>query len=155
MRLVTYDQSYKDKIAGYVLSEEQLRFTKSPAESIQHAAQDKQRHPILALKNEELVSFFVLHEKDGAASFSENPHAVLLRSLSTDRRHQGKGHAKEAFQLLPAFVRAHFPDITEIVLAVNVQNTPAQALYEKCGYIERGNRVMGSKGEMIVMSLQL
>lgn len=52
-------------------------------------------------------------------------------------------------------MREHIPHIDGIVLGVNVKNTAAQGLYKKCGYVDTDNRVMGSKGEMIVMKYYL
>ena len=57
--------------------------------------------------------------------------------------------------LTPEFVKSHFIGIDEIVLAVNVKNEIAQALYKKCGYIDKGVREMGRSGELIVMSYHL
>lgn len=57
--------------------------------------------------------------------------------------------------LLPDFVKQHYCDVNEIVLAVNVRNEAAQRLYKKCGYTDKGVRVMGIKGELIVMSYDL
>ncbi len=69
-----------------------------------------------------LVTFFVLHEKEGVTPYSSNEQALLIRSFSTDFYEQGKGYAKTALQLLPDFVRKHFPSINELVLGVNVPN---------------------------------
>ncbi|MGF6952299.1 RimJ/RimL family protein N-acetyltransferase [Neobacillus sp. B4I6] len=56
---------------------------------------------------------------------------------------------------LPFFVKEHFIETNEIVLAVNLQNTVAQGLYKKCGFIDEGERRMGNKGELIIMSYHL
>src|SRR6185312_13468500 len=117
--------------------------------------EDPNRYSILAMENEQLVTFFSLHKGEGIKSFSPNDHALLIRSFSTDFHQQGKGYAKNALTLLPAFVKNHFADITEIVLAVNVCNDAAQALYQKCGYIDQGIRAMGRTGGLIVMHYRL
>lgn len=54
--------------------------------------------------------------------------------------------------LLPEFVSAKFPDINNIVLAVNVKKIAAQSLYKKCGYLDEGIHKMGKKGELVIMN---
>jgi RimJ/RimL family protein N-acetyltransferase len=45
--------------------------------------------------------------------------------------------------------------MTEIILAVNVKNLAAQSLYKKCGFVDDGERRMGAKGELVIMSYSL
>ena len=72
-----------------------------------------------------LVTFFVLHKKEGVRPYSKNPNAILLRTFSTDFRYQGKGYALKTLLLQPEFVKENFKDINEIVLAVNLKNEAA------------------------------
>lgn len=155
MQLYFYNEEFKHAIMQYSLSEEQLRFTGKPIDQIILTKEDPDRHPILAMDGETLVTFFVLHQNEGVKPFSDNHQAILVRAFSTDFHHQGKGYAYKALMLLPGFVQKYFHDINEIVLAVNLQNVPAQRLYEKCGYIDEGERRMGTKGELIIMSYHL
>lgn len=155
MELLEYEKRFEIEVMNYNLSEEQLRFTSTPLESVESSEKDPDRHPILAIENNELVTFFVLHKNEGVKPYSKNSKAVLLRAFSTDHDHQGKGYAKKSLMLLPEFVRAKFPDINTIVLAVNVKNTAAQSLYKKCGYLDEGVRKMGRKGELIIMNFYL
>ncbi len=126
MRLKFYETCDDSLIERYAITTEQLSFTKSPKESIELAKLDRNRHAILVLAEDKLVSFFVLHEKDGVIPYSTNEAALLIRSFSTDYHEQGKGYAKAALQLLPEFVQTHFPHINELVLGVNVPNKSAQ-----------------------------
>jgi len=142
----------KNLVEQYTLTEEQLRYTKSPKESIALAKQDNSRHAILAMDGKQLVTFFVLHEKEGVTPYSSNEQALLIRSFSTDFYEQGKGYAKTALQLLPDFVRKHFPYINELVLGVNVPNRAAQELYKRCGFVDEGRQAMGLREELKVMS---
>lgn len=155
MKLFEYDKRFKDDVKNYNLSKEQLRFTSTPLESVELSERDPDRHAILGIKNNELVTFFVLHKNEGVKAYDENPKAVLLRSFSTDLHQQGKGYAKESLMLLPEFVKVKFPDINHIVLAVNVKNIAAQSLYKKCGYLDEGIRKMGRKGELVIMNYYL
>ncbi|WHY78435.1 GNAT family N-acetyltransferase [Neobacillus sp. WH10] len=155
MQLYFYNEGFRNTIEQYLLTEEQLRFTGTPVDSIKLSCEDSDRHPILAMEEDRLVTFFVLHKNEGVKPYSDNQHAILLRAFSTDSRHQGKGYAYSSLTTLPDFVREHFRETNEIVLAVNLQNEAAQRLYKKCGYIDEGQRRMGKKGELIIMSYYL
>lgn len=155
MNLIRYERNLKDKIDNYNLSEEQLQYTGTPSNAVELGNLDSNRHAILAINNNDLVTFFVLHENEGVKPYSENSNAILLRTFSTDYRHQGKGYAKQSLLLLPKFIKGEFKHINEIVLAVNVKNLAAQTLYKKCGFIDEGVRKMGKKGELIIMSYYL
>ncbi len=155
MLLMFYEDKAQNLVAQYTLTEEQLRYTKSPKESIELAKQDNSRHAILAMDGNKLVTFFVLHEKEGVTPYSSNEQALLIRSFSTDFYEQGKGYAKTALQLLPDFVRKHFPHINELVLGVNVPNVAAQELYKRCGFVDEGRQAKGLREELKVMSYYL
>ena len=155
MKLHVYNHEFAKHIENYTLTVEQLRFTGTPRDAVELSNVDQYRYSILAMENEQLVTFFSLHKGEGVKPFSSNDNAILIRSFSTDFHHQGKGYAKNALILAREFVTSYFVDITEIVLAVNVKNEIAQAMYKKCGYIDEGVRVMGTRGELIVMSYQL
>ncbi|MBX8945576.1 GNAT family N-acetyltransferase [Lysinibacillus sp. K60] len=152
MQLMFYEDKAQNLVEQYTLTKEQLRYTKSPKESIALAKQDNSRHAILAMDSNKLVTFFVLHEKEGVMPYSSNEQALLIRSFSTDFYEQGKGYAKTALQLLPDFVRKHFPYINELVLGVNVPNRAAQELYKRCGFVDEGIQAMGLRDELKVMS---
>jgi len=84
MQLMFYDDKVQNLVEQYTLTEEQLRYTKSPKESIALAKQDASRHAVLAMDGKKLVTFFVLHEKEGVTPYSSNEQALLIRSFSTD-----------------------------------------------------------------------
>ncbi|EKN71606.1 acetyltransferase, gnat family protein [Neobacillus bataviensis LMG 21833] len=155
MQLNFYNEKFHNSLEQYSLTESQLRFTGTPREQIKLAQEDSDRHPVLAMEGDSLITFFVLHKQEGVKLYSENQHAILLRAFSTDSRHQGKGHASNVLTALPDFVKEHFDEINEIVLAVNLQNEAAQHLYKKSGYVDEGERRMGKKGELIIMSYYL
>ncbi|WP_155590994.1 GNAT family N-acetyltransferase [Lysinibacillus cavernae] len=150
--LMFYEEKAQKLIDRYTITEEQLRYTISPQDSIELAMQDTSRHAILAMDGDKLVTFFVLHEKEGVKPYSSNEQALLIRAFSTDYFEQGKGYAKKVLQLLPDFVRKHFSHINELVLGVNVPNIAAQALYKKCGFVDEGRLVKGLRDEIKVMS---
>ncbi|MFU1847767.1 GNAT family N-acetyltransferase, partial [Enterococcus faecium] len=47
------------------------------------------------------------------------------------------------------------PIKNEVVLAVNEKNIPAQNLYEKVGFQDKGLRRMGRIGQQIIMHLSI
>ncbi|MEX0137547.1 GNAT family N-acetyltransferase [Bacillus cereus] len=155
MELFEYEERFKEQVENYKLSEEQLQFTGTPKKCIELSRTDTDRHSILFLANNKLVTFFVLHENEGVKPYSENPKAMLLRAFSTDYYYQGKGYAKQSLLFLPDFIRKEYPYINEIVLAVNIKNITAQSLYKKCGFIDEGVRKIGKKGQLIIMSFYL
>ena len=81
-------------------------------------------------------------------AYSTNPHAVLLRSMSLNPRHQGNGYARTALvpATLDAFIRAHFPACDEIVLGVHHANRAAVRLYQRVGFADTGRTYDGLKG---------
>jgi RimJ/RimL family protein N-acetyltransferase len=155
MKLHFYTHEFAKHIENYTLTDEQLRFTGNPKDAVELSNEDQHRYSILAMENEQLVTFFSLHKGDGIKHFSPNDNAILIRTFSTDFHHQGKGYAKNALMLVPELLNNYFVGINEVVLAVNVKNERAQAVYKKCGYIDEGLRVMGMRGELIIMSYHL
>jgi RimJ/RimL family protein N-acetyltransferase len=155
MKLHFYQPELDQHIETYTLTNEQLQFTGIPKDSIEFSQAEDNHYPILVLENEQLVTFFALHTCEGVEPYSSNADAILIRTFSTDFNHQRKGYAQQALSLVPEFVTDHFAGINEIVLAVNVRNKPAQALYKKCGFVDEGVRAMGRRGELIVLSYYL
>ncbi|QVY62128.1 GNAT family N-acetyltransferase [Cytobacillus gottheilii] len=155
MQLYLYDERFKNAIENYELTEEQLCYTGHPKDCIKLSEEDSNRYSILALEEDKLVTFFVLHRNEGVKPYSNNNNSILLRAFSTGFLYQGRGYAKKSLMLLPEFVKENFNGINEIVLAVNVNNVVAQKLYQKCGYVDEGVRKIGKKGELIIMSYHL
>ncbi|WP_413305212.1 GNAT family protein [Bacillus sp. 1P10SD] len=155
MQLYFYDEKFKTDIEQYQITEDQLRFTGKPQDCVRLSQEDVDRYAIVAMEENQLVTYFDLHKNEGAKPYSNNKNAILIRAFSTDSRYLGKGYATKALKLLPDFVKEHFPEMDEMVLGVNLANEAAQALYKKCGFIDEGERRMGPKGVLIVMSYYL
>jgi len=150
-----YNEKYDDQLKNYFLADEHLRFTGLPIDNIEKCVVEADRHAILILSNNDVAGFFVLHGWDGVRQYSDNKNAILLRAYSVDTNFQGKGIAKHSLNLLPSFVKANFPERDEIILGVNHKNTAAQHVYLKSGFIDSGKRVMGRKGELFIMHMDL
>lgn len=92
---------------------------------------------------------------DRVQEFTDNQDALLLTSFSINHNRQRKGYAKKSLALLQEFVKRYFPIKNEVVLAVNEKNIPAQNLYEKVGFQDKGFRRMGPIGQQIIMHLPI
>lgn len=155
MLLQKYEDTFKELVQQYQLTDEQLRFTGLPEQPIIISRTNLFIHPILGIDGGLLTTFFVLDEKKDVALYTTNTKAILLRTFSTDHRYQGKGYAKKALQQLPHFVSENFPKANELILAVNQKNLPAQKLYERAGFQYSDKSVIGEAGPLYVMSLKL
>ena len=150
VKLEFYTSNDEPKLESYDLTLQQREFTSSPLEAIKLCEEDHSRFPIVILYKDKLAGFFVLHGWEGVQVYSKNEEAILIRAYSISNEYQGKGIAQTSLQLLAPFVKKHFPEKKEIILAVNHQNTIAQHVYKKCGFVDKGIRVMGRKGEQFV-----
>src|SRR2546429_398978 len=77
----------------------------------------------------------------GAAEtvFHPSPSKGWITLLIIQREFQGRGYGREAATLLEDYLFS-FPEVTELGLGVLVQNTPAQAFWEKRGYVRIAQR---------------
>ena len=150
VKLVFCTERYVRKFNTYNLPLPQRDFTASPLEAIKICEEDSTRFPIVILYKEEVAGFFVLHGWEGVRVYSNNQDAILIRAFSIDSSFQGKGIAQSSMQRVDSFVKEHFPEKNEIILAVNHENTIAQHVYKKCGFEDKGIRIVGRKGEQFV-----
>ncbi|AIE79703.1 acetyltransferase, GNAT family [Bacillus cereus] len=156
VQLVPYKEEYKEVIQTFTLPSEQVQFTSDPTELLKKAKNDCTKNVIVILDyNGVPVGLFTLQTGDSVQEFTENESALLLTSFSINYDRQGKGYAKKSLALLQAFVQRYFPMKNEVVLAVNEKNIPAQNLYEKVGFQDKGFRRMGPIGQQIVMHLPI
>lgn len=153
--LVPYKPEYKERLSNYSLSVEQQRYTAFPIDALHQCDSEPDRHPIVILYGHQPAGFFVLHGREGVKDFSDNEDAILLRAYSINAEYQGKGIASQSIKLLSPFVREHFPDVNEIILAVNHANIVAQTVYKKGGFMDKGITAMGREGEMFIYHLDI
>lgn len=156
VELTLYRPEYLADLTQFHLPEEQLQFTALPVDSLEEALTDPQRYPIVIMAERKVVGFFVLYTGQGILDYddyTDTPFAevMLIRALLIDSRHQGKGYARQAMELLPAWVRYHFPFIHELLLAVNERNLAAQHTYTVAGFQDLGHRPIGLAGPQRIM----
>ncbi|MFD2442967.1 GNAT family N-acetyltransferase [Bacillus sp. CGMCC 1.16607] len=149
--LAFYEERFRAQLFEFSLPSEQHQFTGLPVDVLEISVKDKDRFPIVILDEDDVVGFFILHYGEEISSFSKNPNAILLRALSINYKHQGKGYGKLAMEQLPSFVKENFPQFDEIVLAVNMKNIGAKKLYDNVGFIDRGERRVGKIGPQYIL----
>jgi len=145
IQLVFYDEKFKQELGKFELEKEQEKYTAYPNDALS-TLDDKNRYFIVILSNDSLVGYFILHKNNGPIEIGSHERALLIRSLAINNSEQRKGYAFAAMNLLPQFVRNNFENITELVLVVNQANMPAQQLYKKVGFIDKGIRREGKIG---------
>ncbi|HDR7794732.1 TPA: GNAT family N-acetyltransferase [Bacillus luti] len=156
IQLVLYNEQYKEMIQTFTLPSEQVRFTSDPNKLLEKAKSDLTKNVVVILDDNGLpVGIFALQTGDRVQEFTENQNALLLTSFSINYNNQRQGYAKKSLALLQEFVQRYFPIKNEVVLAVNEKNIPAQKLYEKVGFQDKGLRRMGPIGQQIIMHLPI
>lgn len=155
VQLELYQQKYEAELKNFNLPEEQLKFTAYPIEMIQLAAEDETRNPVVIAADGIPVGFFVLQSGERVLQYTSEKDALLLIAFSIDTKHQGNGYAKKGLALLPDFVKLHFTDVKEVVLAVNEKNLAAQKLYKKCGFEDEDERKMGKIGLQQILRMRI
>lgn len=151
-----HGEQFKDQLLGFQLPAEQAQFTGLPEETLQDIQEDAGKDGVVIAHGERAVGFFILHTGEGISNFfPDYAGAVLLRAFLMDYACQGRGFAKAAMALLPDFVRCHYPEARQIVLAVNERNTAASQLYLRAGFQDHGLRRSGSKGPQLILQYPL
>ena len=136
-------------LTAYQLSGVQAEFSRPPTDWLSgNIPFSAAQLAVTILRGDEPIGFFVLDSGAGRDDYSANPHAVLLRSMSLNPRHQGNGYARTALvpATLDAFIRAHLPACDEIVLGVHHANRAAVRLYLRVGFADTGRTYDGLKG---------
>ncbi|MFC0559775.1 GNAT family N-acetyltransferase [Halalkalibacter alkalisediminis] len=155
VRVRPYQLVDKQLFCSYHLGKGQDAFTLHPLEAIKLCEEEPERHPFIIERERKIVGFFVLHIGNGTEVFSKNVRAAILRAFSIDVNEQGQGVAKQVMNQLPLLVHQRFPEIDEIVLAVNKKNVPARKLYESVGFVWHGKTLDGRSGLQDVLHLRL
>ncbi|MEK3875808.1 GNAT family N-acetyltransferase [Paenibacillus sp. FSL M7-0420] len=149
-------EQFRDQLLGFQLPAEQLQFTGMPEETLQDIKEDAGKEGVVIAHGERAVGFFILHTGEGISDFfPDYGDAVLLRAFLMDYASQGRGFAIAAMLQLPDFVRRHYPEARQIVLAVNERNTAASQLYLRTGFQDHGLRRSGSKGLQLILQYEL
>lgn len=155
IKLTSYNAQYDSILMNFFLPDEQAQFTGMPLEMVSKAKENPTRNPVIILNNLHPVGFFVLCSGEIVLDYTNNQNALLLIAFSINHTDQGNGYAKEGLMRLRDYIKKHFSNKNEVVLAVNCKNSPAEKLYEKVGFNDTGKRKIGKNGEQKIMSLYL
>lgn len=154
MQLNNYwDIENKHQINTYTLSKDDLLFTSHPRVALQEAVKNVNCHPVVFIDSGIITTFFVLQYNN--TPYSSNENALILKSFSTDSRHQRKGYAKAALRQLNQYVKNNYDSINEVVLAVNSKNAPAIQLYSECGFADTNTRILTDRGTLCILALSI
>ncbi|MGE7604525.1 GNAT family N-acetyltransferase [Peribacillus sp. NPDC097675] len=153
--LATFQEEHNKTLSAFYLPENQMGYSALPEQSLRYCDEDPDKHPIVVLVDEVPVGFFVLHIGKAITPFTDNERAILLRGFLIDHNHQGKKYGMKALKMLPGFATDLFPRKDCIVLAVNVKNVVAKALYLKSGFQDTGVKKKGRSGWMHIMEYRL
>ncbi|MDO4643258.1 MAG: GNAT family N-acetyltransferase [Cardiobacteriaceae bacterium] len=142
---------------NYRLNSVQASFTRTPYEWLLDNGFTATQLPVTILADDVPIGFFILDSGTDKQPYTDNPHALLLRSMSMNPAWQGRGLAKQALApiKLSALIASRFPEANEIILGVNQRNTPAHRLYLACGFCDTGRTYMGIQELQYVLSLPL
>lgn len=145
IQLKRYEDSHTESLLSYQLPVEQALFTALPEKvferiAARNAQGDFTAIPISILLQDRPIGLFVLDSGPDLNLWTENTHAVFLRSLSINPEFQGQGIGTMVMKCLPEFIAGQIPELSvnEIVLGVNRDNKAAQKLYDKIGFNEYG-----------------
>ncbi|MEY8761790.1 GNAT family N-acetyltransferase [Chryseobacterium tongliaoense] len=142
---------------SYTLDENQSQYTSTAEQALQRIRErnDGKAFPLTIFDDREPAGFFVLDFGDDKLDLTDNENSVLVRSLSVNPQFQGKGVGKAAMIKIDDFIREHFKNCDEIVLAVNQNNSSAYHLYIKVGYQYDGKTRIGRSGPQYLMYKKL
>lgn len=85
---------------SYESGDEQMQFAVLPKNWLDDERADASRMVILDDDLHQVVGFFVVDIGQDKYRYTDNPNAVLLRSMSRNPVFQGKGYAKRALELI-------------------------------------------------------
>jgi RimJ/RimL family protein N-acetyltransferase len=116
------------------------------AVSLADAAQCEGSQAMAILCDDEPIGFYriEMQPRSIADRDFERP-AVGLRSFFIDARWQGKGLGTLALVAVMRDLAQRHPAVRDVVLTVNLRNTPALALYRRAGFQETGGLYHGGR----------
>ncbi len=134
-----------------------MRFTATAQQALKNISErdDSDAFPITIFENDIPAGFFVLDFGKDKLELTDNQNSVLIRSLSVNPQMQGRGIGKSAMMKVDEFVKEHFKNCNELVLAVNQKNDSAYHIYLEAGYIYDGKTRIGRSGPQYLMHKKL
>ncbi|SIO09776.1 Ribosomal protein S18 acetylase RimI [Carnobacterium alterfunditum] len=137
-------------IENYVI--EKNPYTVTPIDGMTESLHEYKKYPILILDKDKMVGFFILQTGESILNYTSNPHAILLKDHSVDKRYQKRGYGKLSMEKLPEFIKKHFSSINEVILLIDYDNIGGQMMYLKSGFKDTKNRVKDLNGYKFIYS---
>jgi cysteine synthase A len=147
----------RGEIQQLTLDPEQEQFAGSVDavfDALRESPHPRMEHPFAIVAGTQTVGFLVLREKLALPDWAPGG-AVTLHSFRIHEARQGMGYGRAAVGLAISWVRARRRTVSQLMLAVNVRNTPAKALYLKSGFVDTGRIVHGPIGDQHILAFRL
>ena len=139
---------------NYELDDTQSLYTRLP--SAWFGMDDAAVNRVVIVYDGQAVGFFVLDGGNDKYNYTDNPKALLLRSMSLNPAYQGLGLSALALTELTRFCQSNVKqadNYNQIVLGVNHDNIAAQRVYEKVGFVKVARTFMGRSGEQYIYEM--
>lgn len=151
-----YQESDKDALESYVLSEKQQIYSSLPLDVLDDALNDENRTANVVVTDDgKVVGFFVLHKHYQHEGYDTPHEVVYVRSLSINEKYQGNGYGTKVTQLLPVYVQENFSQFEHLYLVVDGENQGAWNLYERAGFLHTATKEEGPLGKERLYYLDL
>ncbi len=154
MMFAQYNSAFFESL-NYKLDAHQARFTMGIEAWVDPSFSPPSGNIIVIMFDDRPAGFFVLDRGADKLQLTGNESSVLLRSFSVNPDYQGKGIGKWAMRSVDEYVKRQMPDVEEIVLSVNLENTLAYRLYIGAGFTDTGKTINGIAGPQHVLSKYL
>jgi RimJ/RimL family protein N-acetyltransferase len=112
------------------------------------------QHPFAILEGDRAVGFLVLKEDPALPAWSSG-QVMTLHNFRIGAPYQGKGYGRAGIALAVEWIRLNRPKVERLMLAVNVRNRHARAIYLRCGFANTGALHQGPIGRQAILAFDL
>jgi len=146
IRVVPADAARYPTLLQLQVHESQRDFVGPIAVSLADAAQCEGSEAMAILCDGEPIGFYRIEKQARSIADRDFERPTLgLRSFFIDARWQGRGLGTRALAAVMRDLAQRHPAARDVVLTVNVRNTPALALYRRAGFRETGGLYHGGR----------
>ncbi|NRD75060.1 GNAT family N-acetyltransferase [Shewanella sp. VB17] len=138
------------KVLKITLPETQIKFAETAKDFLSDNNDTTHLHVIKL--NNTIVGFFKIDTAYSSVYDFCSDTGVGLRAFVIDAKQQGKGIGSNAVKALFPYLQAHYPAYNTIYLTVNCKNDGARRCYQKGGFIDTGDTLLGGiEGPQYIM----
>ncbi|WP_300072620.1 GNAT family N-acetyltransferase [uncultured Ruegeria sp.] len=148
MNCAELDEAQLAKLRGLRVTQEQAEFGGTFPDSLEAilSSVDGSVQGFCFLEKDEPIGIVVLRHAPATADWVPGD-AVSLHGFKIDKNWQGKGYGRAAFRLAVEAAARSWPEATQLVLAVDAENTAALAVYRGYGMADSGPIYAGRIGK--------